>query len=207
MLCALNARNSPHPLEVYRFFLDLEVTWLQFLPVVRRNEAGDLDPWSVSPKALGEFLCAVFDEWVRHDVGRIAVQNFLECLLVTGGRSVNLCVMARTCGRVLALEHDGSLYACDHFVDAEHRLGTVTVDDLASIVESPGQVSFGQAKHDALPDRCRTCPVGAFCHGGCPKDRFSGAPGGEAGLNYLCEGYRRFYGHALPFLERMDGLA
>ncbi len=207
VLCALHARNCAHPLEVYRYFLDLGVTWLQFLPVVRRDTAGALDPWSVPPEALGEFLCAVFDEWVRHDIGRIAVQNFLECLLVTSGQPVNLCVMAKTCGRVLALEHDGSLYACDHFVDDEHRLGNVTVDDLGGVVESSGQVAFGQAKHDALPARCRTCPVGAFCHGGCPKDRFGGASGGEGSLNHLCEGYRRFYGHALPHLERMAALA
>ncbi len=206
VLCALHSRNAPHPLDVYRFFVDLGVTWLQFLPVVRRDAAGGLDPWSVLPEAMGEFLCRVFDEWVRYDVGRIGVQNFLEPLLVAGGRPANLCVMAETCGRVLAMEHDGSLYACDHFVDGAHRLGTVTEDDLGTLVESVAQLAFGQAKRDALPDVCRTCAVGPYCHGGCPKDRFASTSDGEPDLNYLCAANLRFYGHARPYLERMATL-
>ena len=207
VLCALHARNAPHPLEVYRFFLELGVTWLQFLPVVRRDGEGRLDRWSVTPGAMGEFLCSVFDEWVRHDVGRIGVQNFLEPFLVVSGGPANLCVMAETCGRALALEHDGSVYSCDHFVDAAHRLGTVTAEDLGGLVESPDQLAFGQAKRDGLPSVCRSCPVVALCNGGCPKDRFATTAGGEPGLNHLCAGYRRFYEHARPHLARMRDLA
>ncbi len=135
------------------------------------------------------------------------MQNFLECLLVVTGESVNLCVMSETCGQVLALEHDGSVYSCDHFVDTAHRLGDVTSDGLGALLAAPEQVAFGDAKRDGLPVCCVQCPVGFLCHGGCPKDRFVQAPNGEAGLNYLCPGYRRFYGHILPYLERMAVLA
>ncbi|MHB1599166.1 MAG: anaerobic sulfatase maturase [Acidimicrobiales bacterium] len=206
VLCTLNAHNAAHPAEVYRFFLEEHVTWLQFLPVVVRDGAGGVSPPSVAPEQMGEFLCTVFDEWVRYDVGRIAVQGFLESLLVAGGRSANLCVMAETCGRVPALEHDGSVFACDHFVEPEHLLGNVSSDGLGTLVESPALLAFGSAKSDALPGRCRDCPVLALCNGGCPKDRLAAAPEGDGALSYLCAGYRRFYGHALPHLERMAAL-
>jgi uncharacterized protein len=207
VLCALNARNAPHPTEVYRFFLAHDVRWLQFLPVVVRGSDGGVAPWAVTPEAMGEFLCTVFDEWVRHDVGRIGVQNFLESLLVASGRPPNLCIVSETCGRVLAVEHDGGVYSCDHFVDPAHRLGDVTADGIGNLVDGPAQRAFGAAKRDSLPAYCRTCPVLAYCNGGCPKDRFVLAPDGEAGANYLCAGYRRFFGHARPQLERMAALA
>ena len=207
VLCTLNANNAPHPIEVYRFFLAERVRWLQFLPVVSRDAAGNVSPWSVSPEAMGEFLCTIFDEWVRHDVGRIGVQNFLESLLVATGESANLCIVAETCGRVLAVEHDGGVYACDHFVDPAHRLGDVTADGIGALVEGPAQRAFGDAKRDFLPACCRTCPVRVYCNGGCPKDRFVAAPDGETGLNYLCPGYQRFFGHVQPYLERMAGHA
>jgi uncharacterized protein len=206
VLCTLNALTAAHPSEVYRFFVDQKVQWLQFLPVVERAPDG-VSPRSVTPEAMGEFLCTIFDEWVRHDVERIGVQNFLECFLVVTGKPANLCVMSRTCGRVLAMEHDGSVYSCDHFVDPGHRLGEVTSDGLAPLVDSPAQAAFGEAKHDRLPPCCRECPVGFLCHGGCPKDRFATTPAGEGGLNYLCAGYLRFYGHVLPYLRRMAALA
>ena len=155
VLCTLNARTAAAPLEVYRFFLAERVRWLQFLPVVERAPDGTVTDRSVSPAAMADFLCTVFDEWVRHDVGRIAVQNFAEALLVVGGTPANLCVMSETCGRVLALEHDGGVYACDHFVDPGHRLGNVAVNGLGALVESPrsGGVRPGQAgeSSDDLP--------------------------------------------------------
>lgn len=207
VLCALNARNAGFPELVYRFFLDLDVRWLQFLPVVTRDAAGGgPGPWSVAPEAMGEFLCVVFDEWVRHDVARIGVQNFLECLLAVSGIGANLCVMSPTCGRALAVEHDGSVYSCDHFVDPEHRLGNLVTDGLADLVGSARQAAFGRAKLDALPGRCRDCEVRSLCNGGCPKDRFAAGADGEAGVNYLCEGYLRFYRHVLPVTERMAAL-
>ena len=220
VLCTLNAATATAPLGVYRFFLDAGVRWLQFLPVVRRTGDGAVTAESVPAEAMGEFLCTIFDEWVRNDVDRIGIQNFLECLLVAGGISPNLCVMAETCGRVPAVEHDGSVYSCDHFVDAEHRLGNLTATGLLGLVDSAEQEAFGAAKLDLLAPGCRACPVLRYCNGGCPKDRFLVPPpvdraersvasgsiphgGTEVGLNYLCAGYRRFYGHVHPYAQRM----
>ena len=206
VLCTLNARTASAPLEVYRFFLAEGVRWVQFLPVVERDGGGAVTERSVTPEAMSAFLCTVFDEWVRHDVGRIAVQNFAEALQVVSGQPANLCIMSETCGRVLALEHDGSVYACDHFVDSAHRLGNVLSDGLGTLVESPAQLSFGEAKKSGLPGLCRACPVLFLCNGGCPKDRFDLTPEGEPGLNHLCAGYRQSYQHMLPHLERMVSL-
>ena len=205
VLCTLNALIAAQPTEVYRFFVDQNVQWLQFLPVVEKAPGG-VSERSVTPEGMGKFLCTIFDEWVRHDIERIGVQNFLECFLVVTGKPANLCVMSRTCGRVLAMEHDGSVYSCDHYVDPGHRLGEVMSDGLAALVGSQEQIAFGAAKHDSLPVYCRECPVGFLCHGGCPKDRFATTPDGEAGLNYLCGGYRQFYSHLLPYLRRMAAL-
>jgi uncharacterized protein len=207
VLCTLNAVTAPHAVEVYRFFLDHGVRWLQFLPVVQRTADGGVSEWSVRPDALGAFLCTVFDEWVRHDVGRIAVQTFEECLQVSVGEPASLCIMAETCGRVVAMEHDGSIFSCDHFVDPEHRLGDVSTDSLAALIDAPRQVAFANAKRNRLPRYCRDCPVLSTCNGGCPKDRFVSAPDGEHGLNYLCAGYRRFYEHVAPYTARMATLA
>ncbi len=203
VLCTLNALTSAEPRDVYRFFVDQRVTWVQFLPVVEKKPGGGVSERSVTPEAMGEFLCTVFDEWVRHDIERIGVQNFLECFLVATGRPANLCVMAKTCGRVLAMEHDGSVYSCDHFVDPGHRLGEVTAGTLAALVDSTDQADFGAGKLDTLPLCCKQCNVLRFCNGGCPKDRFATSPAGEPDLNYLCAGYRRFFGHLQPYLERM----
>ncbi len=203
LLCTLNARTAEAPLEVYRFFLDAGARWVQFLPVVERAAGGGVTDRSVAPAAMARFLCAIFDEWVRHDVSRIAIQNFAEALLVVSGTPANLCVMSETCGRVPALEHDGSVYACDHFVDPGHRLGNIVDDGLGALVGSPAQVAFGEAKRSSLPAVCRSCTVRFLCNGGCPKDRFGFGPDGEPGLNHLCEGYRVSFEHMLPTLERM----
>ena len=209
VLCTVNNATAGAPLEVYRYFLDQEVRWLQFIPIVERAEGGPpgaASATSVSPAAFGEFLCQIFDEWARHDIGRLDVQNFLEALLVVAGQPANLCVMSETCGLALAVEHDGSVYSCDHFVDREHFLGDVRRDGLAELVGSAQQLAFGQAKHDRLPAQCRECAVLPLCNGGCPKQRLAGPQDG-APLNFLCAGYRAFYDHALPYLERMAALA
>ena len=206
VLCTVNAVTAPHPVEVYRFFLDHGVTWLQFLPVVQRAPGGGVSEWSVTPEALGDFLCAVFDEWVRHDVGRIAVQTFEDAMRVAMGQRAILCIFSETCGRMLAMEHDGGVYACDHFVEPERRLGEVASASLSELVDAPRQLAFGRAKRDALPAYCRACPVLAYCNGGCPKDRFAAAPGGEPELNYLCAGYRRFFEHAAPYAARVAAI-
>lgn len=205
VLCTLNSLTAAHPAEVYRYFLGLGVGWLQFLPVVNRDRTGRPDPWSVTPEAMGDFLCAVFDEWVRRDVARIGVQNFLECLLVVCGGQANLCLMAPACGRTLAMEHDGTVYSCDHYVDPEHRLGDVAASGFGPLLLSGAQIAFGAAKQD-LPDACLACDVRFLCNGGCPKDRVRPGEADEPGLNYLCGGYRHFYGHMLPALRRMGEL-
>lgn len=205
-LCTLNAVTAQHPAEVYRFFLDQGVRWLQFLPVVQRADDGGVSEWSVTPAALGDFLCAVFDEWVRHDVGRIAVQTFEDAMRVAMGQPASLCTVSETCGRMLAMEHDGAVYACDHFVEPRHRIGDVASSSLAGLVDAPRQAAFGDAKRDALPRYCRECPVLAYCNGGCPKDRFAVTPDGEPGLHYLCAGFRRFYGHVAPHAARVAAI-
>ncbi|NNN18610.1 MAG: anaerobic sulfatase maturase [Acidimicrobiaceae bacterium] len=205
ILCTLNAANSKFPAEVYHFFLDQKVRWLQFLPVVTRLADGTVAPWSVKSQEMGTFLNTVFDEWIRHDLGRIGIQNFLECMLVAGGKPANICIMSETCGRVLAVEHDGGTYSCDHFVNPGNYLGNLTTDSLADLIESPVQRAFGKAKKESLPGYCKECPVLSFCNGGCPKDRFIKTPDGEDGLNYLCEGYRSYYSHLQPELEGILG--
>ncbi len=205
VLCTLNSRNAQFPSEVYHFFLDQKVRWLQFLPVVSRLGDGSVAPWSVAPEAMGDFLSKVFDEWIRHDLGRIGIQNFLECLLVVGGRPANICIMSETCGRVLAIEHDGGTYSCDHFVNPSNHLGNLMTDSLGELIESPRQKAFGEAKKESLPRYCTQCPVLFLCNGGCPKDRFTQTPDGDDGLNYLCEGYRSYYGHLQPYLEKILG--
>ncbi len=204
VLCTINAANAVAPREVYHFFLDLGVRWLQFIPVVDLDAAGQPRENSVTPDTYATFLTTIFDEWVRHDVERLDVQNFLECANVARGHPVGLCVMAERCGQVLAVEHDGSIYSCDHFVDPAHRLGSVD-DDVAALLASPQQRAFGNAKFEDLADRCRSCDVLAYCHGGCPKDRIA-TRDGEV-LNYLCEGYHLVYAHVRPHVERMVSLA
>ncbi len=206
VLCTLNATNVAAGIELYRFFLAQKVRWLQFLPVVQRAADRTLSADSVSADRLGSFLCAVFDEWVRYDVGSIAVQVFLEALLAEAGRPPTLCVVAETCGRAVAVEHDGGVYSCDHFVDPAHRLGDIGTDHLATLIDGERQSAFGQAKRDGLTASCRACPVLFLCRGGCPKDRFGVSPDGEPGHNVLCHGYRRFFEHARPLLHRLNTL-
>jgi uncharacterized protein len=149
----------------------------------------------VDGRAYGAFLIEVFDEWVRRDVGRVFVQIFDVALAAWVGQRAGLCIFEETCGRALALEHTGDLYACDHFVDPEHHLGNVLQTELPALVESPDQEVFGHAKKDSLPRYCRECEVRFVCNGGCPKNRFGETPDGEPGLNVLCAGYRPFFNH------------
>ena len=202
VLCVVNAVNARHPLRVYRFFRNEGVRHIQFIPAVQQSGAG-VTAWTVPPGAWGAFLCAIFDEWVARDVGRIYVQQFEIALEAWCGLEPSLCAHARTCGRALAVEHNGDVYACDHYVNAAHRLGNLTHDHLAQLVDSPRQQRFGRDKADRLPRACRDCRVLFACNGGCPKDRFVRTPAGEHGLNYLCEGYRGFFEHAGPRLAAM----
>jgi uncharacterized protein len=202
ILTTVHAANGAHPLEVYRFIRDeAAVDFIQFIPIVERQnetgyQAGDtVTARSVGAQQYGDFLIAVFDEWVRRDVGRVFVQIFDVALGIWLGQGSGLCIFAETCGRALALEHNGDLYACDHFVEPDYYLGNIAQKSLPALAASPAQRAFGQAKQATLPRYCRECEVRFVCNGGCPKERFIKTPDGEAGLNYLCAGYRAFFNH------------
>ncbi|MCK9307048.1 MAG: anaerobic sulfatase maturase [Methanoculleus sp.] len=203
ILCAVNRTNADHPLEVYRFFRDeLGAQYVQFIPIVERaNETGfqegnTVADRSVRPDQWGRFLVEIFDEWIRRDVGRMFVLNFDGALAGWLGRAGTVCIFAPTCGLGMALEHNGDLYSCDHFVEPDHCLGNILATPLIDLVNSEKQRTFGTAKRDTLARYCRECDFLAICNGECPKNRFIRTPDGEEGLNYLCEGYRTFFSHA-----------
>jgi uncharacterized protein len=208
LLCVIHQGNVAHPAQIYRFFKEIGAQDLSFLPVVEsRPEIREgISPHTVSARAYGIFLCTVFDEWIRHDIGQIRVQIFEEAARTAAGQEHLLCLFRETCGDIPVLEHNGDFFSCDHFVDAPHRLGTLREKPLIELLESPGQKAFGQAKWDRLPDYCRKCDVLSYCHGGCPKDRFLRTPDGEEGLNYLCQGFKQFFTHSRPYLVSMATL-
>lgn len=206
ILTTVNRVNGDYPLEVYRFLRDeLSAEWIQFIPIVERIDttgaADDLrgtatSNRSVRPEQFGAFLATVFDEWVRNDVGKVFVQTFEAAVANWAGLpSSGLCVFDETCGQGVALEHNGDLYSCDHYVDPDYRLGNITETPIGELVVSERQHSFGLAKRDSLPEYCRKCDVLFACRGECPKNRFITTPDGEPGLNYLCAGYKHFFRH------------
>ena len=212
-LTAVHAGNAEHPAEVYRFLRDeCGATFIQLIPIVERPNRdgvpfGDAaTDRSVTARQWGRFLSGVFDEWLRHDVGTVYVQLFDVALANWYGEPSGLCVHSPTCGTALALEFNGDLYSCDHFVEPAHLLGNIRDRHLGELVGSARQRRFGQDKRDTLPAFCRSCDVLFACHGGCPKDRFISAPDGEAGLNYLCAGFREFFAHADEPLREMCAL-
>jgi uncharacterized protein len=193
ILSAVHTANVAYPLEVYRFFRDqVGAQFVQFIPIVRRDATSGQ---SLTGEEYGRFLIAIFDEWVRCDIGRVFVQTFDTALGAWLGQHPGLCVHEPACGLGLALEHNGDLYACDHFVEPRHRLGNILETPLVDMVNSAQQRRFGLAKRDTLPSMCRQCAVRFACHGGCPKDRLLTAPNGEEGLNTLCAGYKAFFAH------------
>jgi uncharacterized protein len=219
-LTTVHRANSSHPLEVYRFLRDNGSGFLQFIPIVERvstcvasdgltlvspssSQDAAVSAWSVDPVQYGRFLCAIFDEWVRNDVGRTFVQLFDVSLEMWTGLEASLCVFRPTCGSALALEHNGDLYSCDHFVYPQNRLGNIMQAPLAQMVSSPQQIQFGQDKLNTLPQYCRQCEVRFACNGECPKHRFAKTPDGEPGLNYLCAAYKRFFTHIDPYMRFM----
>jgi uncharacterized protein len=216
VLCSVHAASAPHPLEIYRFFTrELGVRWIQFIPIVERvNEDGTtllqegdtVTDRSVDPAAWGRFLTGVFDEWLPRDVGEVHV-NFFECAFAaTVGAPGPACILCETCGDALVLEHNGDLYSCDHFVEPSHLLGNIMETPMSELAASPAQRTFGDAKRDGLPSRCRDCEVLFACRGECLKNRFVSTPEGEPGLNYLCEGYRDFFEHVSPAMGAMARL-
>jgi len=210
---------------------EIGTTYIQFIPCVepkefkttaphhweqpRKVKLGDADArpggansivteWSVDPVDYGDFLCGVFDEWLRHDVGKVYVQIFDVALGQWMGMGSSLCVFAETCGDALAIEHDGSIYSCDHYVYPEYKLGKIGGEkSLKEMVQSQRQKQFGLAKRDSLPQYCLDCEVKFACNGECPKSRFIHTPAGDEGLNYLCSGLRKFFNHVDPWMKRM----
>ena len=193
---------------------------MQFIPIVERlaeapdsdglvlisptaNEAATVADWSVEPQQFGKFLTDIFDEWVRHDVGRYYVQIFDVALESWMGMEQSLCVFRNTCGGALAVEHNGDLYSCDHYVYPENKLGNILENPIFSLVDSAQQRQFGEDKRDTLPRYCRECDVRFACNGECPKHRFTRTPDGEMGLNYLCAGYKDFFNHVDPYMKFM----
>ncbi len=203
ILCTVNSKNATHPLDVYRFFRDeLGFDYIQFIPIVeRKDESGfqadeTVTDRSVQPGQFGRFLIEIFDEWVRRDVGKTFVLNFDGVLAGWLGRAGTVCIFGPTCGLGMALEHNGDLYSCDHFVDPAHYLGNILKTPMIELVASEQQRKFGMDKKDGLPRYCRECAVLSICNGECPRNRFSITPDGEPGLNCLCAGYKAFFKHA-----------
>ena len=222
ILCAVHAANAPHPLEVYRFFRDdLRARFVQFIAIVERAPAQEgghaaglppaqaeqlVSPRSVRPEQYGRFLTAVFDEWVRRDVGEVFVQTFDAALASWCGMPAGVCIAQETCGLALVLEHNGDVYSCDHFVGPAHRLGNILEAPLGQLVVSARQRQFGFDKRDRLPTQCRKCDVRFACQGECPRNRFVKTAAGEEGLNYLCAGYKDFFHHIDRPMRVMRGL-
>jgi uncharacterized protein len=217
VLTTVNRVNGDYPLEVYRFIRDeIGADWMQFIPVVERiNENGltlyqegtTVSDRSVLPEQFGRFLSTIFDEWVRHDVGRVYVQTIEAAMRNWMGlASSGMCVFNETCGQGLAIEHNGDLYACDHFVEPNYLLGNIQDEHMIELVASEQQLKFGQDKRDTLPQYCLDCDVRFACHGECPKNRFLTTPAGEPGLNYLCAGFKHFFHHIDTPAKIMAGL-
>ncbi len=231
VLCTIHKANADHPLEVYRFFRDeLRTRFIQFIPIVeraaqetveianagwgRRNlrrplytQAGEVvTERSVKPEQWGEFLISIFDEWIARDVGSVFIQLFESALASWLDMPASLCIFAETCGNALALEHNGDLYSCDHFVEPRFKLGNITEQHLVQLVASQQQRAFGEFKRDSLPRYCRECSVKFACNGECPRNRFLHTPDGEPGLNYLCAGYKAFFQHIDSAMKIMADL-
>jgi uncharacterized protein len=202
ILTCVHAANVNHPIELYRFLRDeVGARFLQFIPIVEWDsesgfqEGEEITERSVTGRQYGDFLIAIFNEWVLEDVGRVFVQIFDVALAAWYGQRPGLCIFEQTCGKALAIEHNGDVYACDHFVVPKYKLGNLMETPLSELAVSAQQEAFGLAKEETLPDFCRGCEVNFICNGGCPKNRVLHTPNGEPGLNYLCEGYKNFFRH------------
>lgn len=217
-MAVVNDYNADYPLEFYNFFKEIGCQFLQFTPIVERlkrngssstslasakDKVAELAPFSVSPEQWGNFLCTIFDEWVKQDVGKLFIQLFDSTLANWVGEQPGVCTMAKTCGHAGVMEFNGDVYACDHFVFPEYKLGNIYNQPLASMMYSEKQLKFGADKFDKLPRQCKECDLLFACNGECPKNRFSYDKYGEWGLNYLCEGYYKFFSHVAPYMDFM----
>ena len=217
-MAVVNAYNVNHPLEFYRFFKENGCQFLQFTPIVERqtrHEDGrtlasladkneiSLSEASVAPEQWGYFLCAIFDEWVRKDVGKIFVEIF-DCTLANWmGVSPGICAYSKECGHAGVMEHNGDVYSCDHFVFPEYKLGNIRDHSLIDMLYGEQQQEFSRLKHSSLPRQCKECDMEFACHGECPKNRFMKDKYGDSGLNYLCPGYYHYYQHVAPYMDYM----
>ena len=217
-MAVVNAYNANHPLEFYRFFKENGCQFLQFTPIVERltrHEDGrtlasladkdeiSLSEASVAPEQWGYFLCAIFDEWVRKDVGKIFVEIF-DCTLANWmGISPGICAYSKECGHAGVMEHNGDVYSCDHFVFPEYKLGNIRDHSLIDMLYGEQQQEFSRLKHSSLPRQCKECDMEFACHGECPKNRFMKDKYGDSGLNYLCPGYYHYYQHVAPYMDYM----
>jgi uncharacterized protein len=228
VLACVARDTAKQPLDIYRFFKEEGVEFIQFTPIVERlcdaanaapglrlagpasldkkDQQGDVTPWSVIPEEYGDFLIDIYEEWVRHDVGRVFVMNFEWVLNAWIGNPSPVCVYARTCGRSVVIEHNGDVFACDHCVYPQYKLGNIMSDTLPDMVAKSLHSGFGVAKETALPRWCRDCEVLPACHGGCPKHRFGTTYYDEPGLQYLCAGYKKFFLHIRRYLRAMATL-
>ena len=217
-MAVVNAYNAEHPLEFYHFFRDNGCQYLQFTPIVERlteHEDGrtlasladdreiPLADASVTPQQWGNFLCTIFDDWVRHDVGKTFVEIF-DCTLANWmGVLPGICAYSKECGHAGVMEHNGDVYSCDHFVFPEYKLGNIRDQSLIDMLYGEKQQVFSRLKHTSLPRQCKECDMEFACHGECPKNRFEKDKYGEPGLNYLCQGYYQYYTHVAPFMDFM----
>lgn len=225
ILACVTKFSSQYPLEIYRFFKEQGVEYIQFIPIVERmpdqnalqlglrhatppsitekDVQKSVSSWTVEAEKYGDFLIAVFDEWVRNDVGRIHVMNFEHALTAWLGLPATSCIFAETCGRAGIVEHNGDVYSCDHYMYPDYRLGNIHQDPFAEMMDSEQQRQFGENKKKSLPQHCQTCEVRFACNGECPKHRFLMTPDGEPGLNYLCEGYKKYFFHIHKYMKVM----
>lgn len=217
-MAVVNAYNAEHPLEFYHFFRDNGCQYLQFTPIVERlteHEDGrtlasladdreiPLADASVTPQQWGNFLCTIFDDWVRHDVGKTFVEIF-DCTLANWmGVLPGICAYSKECGHAGVMEHNGDVYSCDHFVFPEYKLGNIRDQSLIDMLYGEKQQAFSRLKHTSLPRQCKECDMEFACHGECPKNRFEKDKYGEPGLNYLCQGYYQYYTHVAPYMDFM----
>lgn len=216
VMATVNRQSEGRGLEIYQFLKSAGTRFIQFMPVLEHTKDGlivdpqvqgaRIAPWSVSPEGYGRFLCDTFDYWVRNDVGKVFVNQFDAVLACWCGAQPGICALAQTCGGNSIIEHNGDLYPCDHFVYEGYKIGNVLETDLRTLMNSTRQVRFGLDKRNALPDDCIKCQWFFTCHGECPKHRFNTTDKGETGLNALCEGYKLFFAHVAPYMDKMKSL-
>jgi uncharacterized protein len=203
ILCVVNSENVRHPLEIYKFFKQLGTRYITFLPLVEHEtgSSSGVSSNTVPSVEFGQFLCAVFDEWVENDIGELKIQIFEEAARTAFNQEHTLCIFKIICGGVPVVENNGDFFSCDQYVDSEHLVGNIMKGSLVSLLDSERQKSFGESKSFSLPEYCTGCEVRTMCNGECPKNRFILTPDGETGLNYLCSGYKLFFNYCRPFVD------